>query len=379
MVEAIFWFCLFLPFYAWIGYPLGLAVCGLFMRPRKPPSTAHAPQPVSVIIAAHNEALHIAQKLHTLLAQDYPAEVEIIVASDGSSDDTVARARAIDDHRIKVLDLPRQGKAAALNAAAGEASHAVLVFSDADNRWRRDTLAHLVAPFADAEVGCCVGNMRIPRAGHALSIGDLLYRRYETWLCAAENHFGCAVSANGALLALRRELFQPVPAQVNDDFFLCTCAPAAGKRSVYVAQAQVLDSGVDTVGEQFRRRVRITVGGLQSLVARRELMNPLRHGLYAVALISHKLIRRLAPLLLAPLLLLNLPLWNAGNFYRYTLAAQLTGYAVGALGLLDCKGRLPKPFRVAGFLLITLAGMNAGLWQFLCGRRYALWNPQQNR
>ncbi|MDR3159438.1 MAG: glycosyltransferase [Zoogloeaceae bacterium] len=379
MVEAIFWFCLFLPFYAWIGYPLALAACGLFLRPRQPPSTAHAPQPVSVIIAAHNEALHIAQKLHTLLAQDYPAELEIIVASDGSSDDTAARARAIDDRRIKVLDLPRQGKAAALNAAAGEASHAILVFTDADNRWQRDTLAHLVAPFADARVGCCVGNMQIPRAGHALSIGDLLYRHYENWLRAAEDRFGCVVSADGALLALRRELFQPAPAEVNDDFFLCTCAPVAGKRSVYVSRAKVLDSSVDTVGNQFRRRVRITVGGLRSLVARRELMNPLRHGLYAVALVSHKLIRRLAPLLLAPLLLLNLPLWNAGGFYRFTLAAQLAGYAIGLLGLLDRKGRLPKPFRAAGFLLITLAGIVAGLWLFLRGRRYALWNPQQNR
>jgi cellulose synthase/poly-beta-1,6-N-acetylglucosamine synthase-like glycosyltransferase len=379
VAEAIFWFCLFLPLYAWVGYPFVLVVCGLFARPRKPPPEANTPQPVSVIIAAHDEASHIAQKLHTLLSQDYLTELEIIVASDGSSDDTVALARAIDDCRIKVLDLPRLGKAAALNAAVGKASHAILVFTDADNRWRHDTLAHLVAPFADAEVGCCVGNWQIPHAGHALSIGDRLYRHYENWLRAAENRLGCMASADGALLALRRELFQRVPTEVTDDFFLCTCAPVAGKRVVYVTQAKVLDSGVDTVGNQLRRRMRITIRGLQSLSVRRELMNPLRHGLYAIALISHKLIRRLAPILLAPLLLCNLLLWNTGDFYRFALAAQLIGYAIGVLGLLDHKGRLPKPFRVAGFLLITLVGMSVGLWQFLRGRRQALWNPQQNR
>jgi len=144
--------------------------------------------------------------------------------------------------------------------------------------------------------------MIIPNPGHNLSLGDSLYRHYEAWLRQAENRTGCMVSADGALLALRRELFENVPAEVNDDFFISTCAPVAGKRIVYVEDAQVLDQGVDEPGKQYRRRLRVTVGGLQSLAQRRELMNPLRHGAYAIALISHKLIRRLAPVLLLPLL-----------------------------------------------------------------------------
>jgi hypothetical protein len=181
------------------------------------------------------------------------------------------------------------------------------------------------------------------------------------------------------LLALRRSLYQAVPKQVNDDFFISTCAPAAGKRIVYVPEAIVLDQGVDEADKQFRRRQRVTVGGLLSLAARRELLNPLRHGLYAIALISHKLIRRLAPVLLLPLLLANLWLALEPGLFRWMLVAQLLGYGVAVLGLLDVRRRLPKPFRLAAFLLVTLAGMSVGLWQFLRGHSYSQWNPNQNR
>jgi cellulose synthase/poly-beta-1,6-N-acetylglucosamine synthase-like glycosyltransferase len=341
-----------------------------------------APEPlnVSVVIAAHNEARHIEHKLRTLLAQDYtPASLQIILASDGSTDDTVACARKVIDPRITVLDLPRQGKAATLNAGVALSNGDILVFTDADNQWSRDTLGHLLSPLSDPQVGACAGHMVIPVTGGGLSVGDSLYRHYEGWLRRVENRTGCMVSADGALLALRRELFQNVPAEVNDDFFISTCAPVAFKRIVYVPEAQVIDQGVDEADKQFRRRQRVTVGGLQSLAQRSELLNPLKHGLYSIALISHKLIRRLAPILLLPLLLSNFWLWDDHGFYRLSLIAQLFGYAIAIAGLLDSQHRLPKPFRLAAFLLVTLAGMSIGLWQFLRGQRYAQWNPEQNR
>ncbi len=378
MADYVFWLCMLLPAYAYLGYPLTLALIAAFIPDK--PTTQGKPLSVSVIIAAHNEGAHIEHKLRTLLAQDYQAtSMQIIVASDGSTDDTVAQAQALKDARVLVLDLPRGGKAAALNAAVAQADADVLVFTDADNQWNEQTLGRLLAPLADPDVGCVGGHMIIPDPGHALSLGDSLYRHYEAWLRGAENRTGCMVSTDGALLALRRELFQPVPAQVNDDFFLSTCAPVAGKRIVYAADAVVLDHGVDEPGKQFRRRLRVTVGGLQSLAYRHTLMNPLRHGFYSVALISHKLIRRLAPVLLVPLLLSSIWLEGRGPFYQFFLIAQLTGYAVGLLGLLDTRGILPKPFRLAAFLLVTLAGMCGGLWQFLRGHSYEQWNPQQNR
>ncbi|MEB0048304.1 MULTISPECIES: glycosyltransferase [unclassified Pseudomonas] len=378
MAEYIFWLCLLLPAYAYLGYPLLLTLLTpLFAKRQYGPA---APLNISIVIAAHNEARHIEHKLRSLLAQDYQcASLQIILASDGSTDDTVACAYKVIDPRISVIDLPRQGKAATLNTGVALSTGDILVFTDADNQWSRETLGHLLAPLNDPQVGACAGHMLIPVTGKGLSIGDSLYRHYEGWLRRVENRTGCMVSADGALLALRRELFQNVPAQVNDDFFISTCAPVAFKRIIYVPEAQVIDHGVDDADKQFRRRLRVTVGGLQSLAQRRELLNPRRHGLYAIALISHKLIRRLAPILLLPLLLSNFWLWGAHGFYRLSLVAQLLGYAVAIAGLLDSQHRLPKPFRLAAFVLVTLAGMSIGLWQFLRGRRYSQWNPEQNR
>ena len=378
MAEFIFWTCLLLPAYAYVGYPLLLTVLAPLFPARR--ITPPAPMNISIVIAAHNEARHIEHKLRTLLAQDYqPASLQVILASDGSTDDTVACANRVVDPRITVLDLPRQGKAATLNAGAALSTGEILVFTDADNQWSRDTLGHLLAPLADPDVGACAGHMVIPVTGGGLSVGDSLYRHYEGWLRKVENRTGCMVSADGALLALRRELFQNIPAEVNDDFFISTCAPVAHKQIVYVPQAQVIDHGVDEADKQFRRRQRVTVGGLQSLAQRSELLNPMKHGLYSIALISHKLIRRLAPILLLPLLLSNFGLWQEHGFYRLSLIAQLFGYTVAIAGLMDSSHRLPKPFRLAAFLLVTLAGMSIGLWQFLRGQRYAQWNPEQNR
>ncbi|MFR0713778.1 glycosyltransferase family 2 protein [Enterobacterales bacterium BD_CKDN230030183-1A_HGKHYDSX7] len=378
MAEIIFWLCLLLPLYAWVGYPVLLTLAAPLFRRHLPPPLP--PQRISVVIAAHNEARHIEHKLRSVLDQDYQsAELQVIVASDGSSDRTVELARGVRDPRVQVLDLPRLGKTAVLNTAVSVCRGDILVFTDADNQWAGDTLGLLLAPFADPRVGGTAGHMIIPNPGKGLSLGDSLYRHYEAWLRKVENRTGCMVSADGALLALRRELYQAIPPRVNDDFFISTCAPAAGKRIVYVPEAVVMDQGVDEADKQFRRRQRVTVGGLQSLAARRELINPLRHGLYAIALISHKLIRRLAPVLLLPLLLANLWLAAEPGLYRLTLAAQLLGYAVAIAGLLDVRHRLPKPFRLAAFVLVTLAGMCVGLWQFLRGQGYSQWNPDQNR
>lgn len=378
MAEFIFWLCLLLPVYAYLGYPLLLTLLSPLFEARR--LTVPLPMNVSIVIAAHNEARHIEHKLRTLLAQDYePASLQIILASDGSTDDTVACAHKVVDPRITVLDLPRQGKAATLNAGVALSTGDILVFTDADNQWSRETLGHLLAPLSDPQVGACAGHMVIPVTGGGLSVGDSLYRHYEGWLRRVENRTGCMVSADGALLALRRELFQDVPAEVNDDFFISTCAPVAFKRIVYVPEAQVIDHGVDEADKQFRRRQRVTVGGLQSLAQRSELLNPLKHGLYSIALISHKLIRRLAPILLLPLFLSNFWLWEDHGFYRLSLIAQLFGYTVAIAGLLDSQHRLPKPFRLAAYLLVTLVGMSIGLWQFLRGQRYAQWNPEQNR
>lgn len=383
MAEALFWLCLFLPLFAYLGYPLLLAVRAAFQAQEAPVPPAEPPR-VSIIVAAYNEERHMQAKLQSLIQTDYPRERrQIIIASDGSSDGTVALAQQFADahpeENIRVLDLPRGGKAQALNSAVAEAEGEILVFSDADTQWRPDTLAELVAPFADLRVGAVAGHVTIPDEGQALALGDRAYRAYESWLRRLESRTGCMASADGGLQALRRELFQPVPGDVTDDFFLTTCASVAGRRIVFAERACVVDTGVESAGNQFRRRHRITTQGLQSLVQRRELLDPRRHGLFAIGLLTHKLIRRLVPILLIPLLLANLWLWNSGDFYRITLILQLSGYTAALVGLLGRHRNLPKPFRLAAYVLVTLAAIGAGVWHFVSGQRFHQWNPQQNR
>lgn len=374
----IFWLSILLPIYAVIGYPALLSIFSLFYK--KTPYSLQDNLAISIIIAAHNEEKNITNKINSILKQTYQTDkLQIIIASDGSSDKTVELSQAFADPRITVLDLPRAGKTSTLNNAFCHAEHDIIVFTDADNQWENSTLEHLLMPFSSADVGASAGQMIIPNSGKSLSLGDSAYRHYESWIRAIENKTGCMVSADGALLALRKELFQTIPLDVNDDFFLSTCAPINGKKIIYVEKAVVTDEGVDEIDKQYRRRIRVTVGGLKSLAARCELMNPFKYKLYAIALISHKLIRRLSPLFLIPLLISNFFISDIHIFYAATLYLQLISYALAVAGLLDKHGRLPKLFRVAGYILITVIGMSVGCWQFLTGKKYSLWNPQQNR
>ncbi|PPC77704.1 glycosyl transferase family 2 [Pokkaliibacter plantistimulans] len=379
MPEFIFWLSLLIPFYAYVGFPVLLAMLARARTGDTPPQPAE-PLSVSIILAAYNEAATIRQKLESVLQQDYQAQkLQIIVASDGSSDDTVALARSVDDPRILVLDLPRAGKHATLNSAISHASEDILVFTDVDNQWRPDTLRHLLAPFSDPEVGATCGNALIIKQGQALSQGDGMYRHYEAWIRRSANALGCTLSADGALQALRRNLFQTIPLDVNDDFFLITCPAVQGKKSIYVDAAQVYTEGTDKAANQLRRRIRITLGGLQSLAYRKQLLNPLRYGTYALVLISHKVIRRFAPLSLLPLLISSCLLWQQNLFYALLCVAQLLAYGIALTGLLLPATRLPRVFRIAGFVVLSLYGMAAGLVQFLCGKRLKPWNPQESR
>lgn len=379
MMVWLFWVSVAVPLYAFVVYPLFVALLAL-CAPVKTRTGNDARPSISIVIAAHNEEEHITDKLRTLRAQSYPRElVEVIVASDGSTDATVERVLAMGDDGIEVLDLPRQGKAGVLNAAVRIARGDVLVFTDADNRWQRTTLERLMEPFADHLIGAVGGHIEIADRGRSLGFGDRVYRRFESWLRDNEYRAGCLVSIDGAILAIRRSLVETIPADVTDDFFISTAAVANGLRIGYAAGAVVEDRGLDGRGKQFRRRVRVTIRGLRSLSVRRSLMNPLRFGRYAVALISHKLLRRLAPLFLLPLLVSSLALYGTGALYSGAALAQLGGYAVALAGIADTRRRLPRVFHLAGYGLLAVSGLAWGVVEFLSGTRLQRWTPADNR
>jgi cellulose synthase/poly-beta-1,6-N-acetylglucosamine synthase-like glycosyltransferase len=220
-----------------------------------------------------------------------------------------------------------------------------------------------------------VRSLREGRGG-AWRVGDALFRRYESAIRSAEDRlFGC-VSADGGLFALRAELAEPVPADVTDDFFLSTAAVARGRRIAFRPDAAAWELPAASSRQHFRRRVRITVRGLTGLWRRRALLNPLRTGGYALGLIFHKLLRRLAPLSLLPLAAASLSLVVEGD--RTAQLAALAALGAGAAAaVLLLAAPLPKALRLPAYVAIHLGGLALGSLLFLLGRRYTQWAPQQ--
>ena len=381
MIRLLFWSAVVAIAYTYVGYPL-LVLARAAFRPRPPRSAPIVPS-VSVVLAARNEATVIGPRLENLLALDYPADrLEIIVASDGSEDDTVPIVRGFSDHGVRILDLDRVGKATALDAAVGLATGEVLVFTDANTMFEARALRALVAAFADPGVGGVAGDQRYLPAERdadeaAEAAGERSYWDFERRLKLAESAAGSTVSATGAIYAIRRELFQPVIAGVTDDFITSTSVIDQDRRLVFAPDAVAWEPVAASSRLEYRRKVRIMTRGLRGVAARRALLDPRRTGFYAVQLASHKILRRL---MAVPLLVVALGaplLWGQGAIYQLTTVGAAAVAGLGAVGLAAPASRIGR-HRVAGlasfFLLVNVASLEAA-WNLLSGRTIERWEP----
>lgn len=374
-MQLTAWLLLLLPVAVFLGYP-ALMIAMATLRPRRAHAPLQAPPSATILICAHNEAATIAEKLASVRAATatWPADVELLVADDGSADDTAALA---EEAGARVLRLPRGGKAAALNQAIPQALGDVLVMTDADPLFDAETLPALFAPFADPRIGAVAGRVEtLSSKPGRFAASDRWFRRYESALRSAEDAlFGC-VSADGGVYAIRRSLAPHVPADVTDDFFISTAAVAAGYRIAFAGKARVWEHSIPGGRQQFRRRIRITVRGLTALWRRRALMNPLRTGWYAPALIFHKVARRLAPLTLLPLWAVSGVLAFRGDLFWALVFAGIT--AAMLIALAGAAGiRLRGPLKLVHGVMLHLAGLALGTLFFAAGRRYAQWTPQR--
>jgi cellulose synthase/poly-beta-1,6-N-acetylglucosamine synthase-like glycosyltransferase len=338
-----------------------------------------------VIVPAYNEEEVILAKLDNILGQDYPLEkIEILVASDGSDDGThqLVEKYAQRHPQVKLLALPRQGKAFALNAAADAAKNDVLVLTDANAMLENDTLRYLTAPFADQAVGGVAGNQAYNQDSQTggAGRGEILYWSYDTWLKQKETMIGSAISADGALYALRRHLYVPIKDPAGtDDFQVSTRVVVGGYRLVFEPNALVSEDTTGSDQREFRRKARIINRGLRSLFGLGSFLWPWNGGLYAVQMISHKLLRRVVPLVLPFLLISNALIINRGWFNMLVFIGQVLLYLFGLLGFLLRKTRLAK-FPVVYvpyyFLQINTASLLGIIW-LLRGESISIWQPQR--
>ena len=371
MTRLAFWIAASLVGYTYFCFPL-LVLARAALRPR-PHRRAPITPSVSVLMAARNEEDVIGAKVDNLLALDYPAEcLEIVLASDGSEDDTVARASS----RVRVLDLPRVGKAAALNAAVSAARGDVLVFTDANSMLEPGALRALVAPLADPKVGGVAGDQRYLTGDE--SSGERGYWSLDRLLKRAESRAGNVISATGAIYAVRRELFRPLPGGVTDDFAASTGVICQGRRLVFAPDAVAYEPVGASADAEFARKVRVMTRGLNGVMLRRELLNPRRHGFYALELLSHKLLRRLMAVPLIVLGATGATLARRGRVYRLACAAEAAVVGLGAAGTLLEKRRRCGPLLAlpAYFCLVNLASLRA-LSNVIGGRCIDSWEPRR--
>ena len=353
-MRRLFWASAGLLAYTHVGYPLALAAAARLRGEAPTPNPQPPTPPVSVVVAAYNEAAVIADKVRNLRALDYPGEVEVIVASDGSDDDTVAAAAEAD----VVLDLPRGGKVRAQDAAVERARHDLIAFSDANSFWEPDALRALVAAFADPAVGYACGQVRFTNDAGDNQEG--LYWRYEMWVREHESSLAGVTGGNGAIYAVRREAYVRVDPRMGHDLSFPFNLHKRGWRAVYVPEARAEEKMVPTIEGEFRRKRRMQ-SHMWAIVLEGGLLSPRGYSpAYAWQMLSHRVLRYATPFLHVALLVAS------AARYRAAFAAQLGFGAAAAAG-----ARVPR------YYVLVTAAIAAGLWDYLRSGTPAEWEQAE--
>lgn len=371
-----FWVCLAVCLYIYFGYPALLFALSR-LRPRALHHSGGVPT-VSMVIAVYNEEAVIQQKIENALSVEHAGELEVIIASDGSSDQTVEIARRFGG-RLRVLELERGGKAFALNAAARGAKGEVLVFTDANVFLDSEALSHLIKPFSDPAVGGVCGNkkFRIRSGADTTELGENLYVRYDQWQKKLESEIGSVFAADGMLYAVRKSLFVPIadPAQA-DDIAISTRVVLQGSRLVYEPRAIAWEDAPAEGREEFRRKIRVTNHSVRALL---NLGAPLwTSGFYSVELLSHKLIRHFIALFLIPLFVSNAVLATRSRFFALVLLLQVVFYLLAISGAMlrgSRAGRL-KLFSIPYYFCFVNAAAFLGLLSILRKEKLRAWTPR---
>lgn len=379
MIEALLLGAVVGVVYTFAGYPLLLRLAAkLVPRPHRRAAPPVATD-VTVIIVAYNEAARIARKIDNCLQQQYaPGCLRVVVASDGSTDGTADIVRRTP--AVMLLDFAtRRGKAACLNDAIGASTTEIVVLTDVRQRLASDAVAMLVQNFADSAVGAASGELMFEDAAtdeEGFGAGVDAYWRYEKFIRRNEALVHSVVGATGALYAIRRREFKPIPADtILDDVLIPMNIVLRGKRVVFDERAHAFDRPSQRVGQERARKVRTLAGNFQLITQHPQLLWPWRNPV-AIQLVSHKVLRLFAPYALLLLLACNVWIVAAGAPAPYwlLLAAQLAAYGAAAVGIAWPRATRFRPVRLASAFVWLNAFAVAGLWHFLRHRNAHLWS-----
>lgn len=376
LIVILFWTCCALLAYVYLLYPA--LVAALAARYGKPVRRGEVLPSVTVIVTVFNEEKCIRAKLDNLAELNYPRElINIVVASDGSSDSTEAIARSYDSLPVHVLRVEgRQGKTVCQNAAAFLATGEILIFTDATTRLHTNAARRLVENFADPSVGCVAGRLDyVSEVDNLTGCGGRAYWSYELRLRAGESLLGSLIGVSGCLYAVRRSAYRAIHPHLISDFVIAMRMREQQLRTVFAADAVCLESTLDQGRHELAMRIRVAVRSLNALIDERQFLNPLKYGRFAWQLWSHKVLRYATPLFWLVALGANMAL-AVETPYLILLVGQCALLAAGSVGFLlrgtqRDLGFFSRPYY---FLLTNIASLVATL-RYLQGERMVTWNP----
>lgn len=374
-MEALLWIAAFGVGYSYFLYPLLLLLLPRRAQVRRALAEADLPS-VTLIITAHNEEQRIETKLHNALRIDYPPErLEILVASDASTDATDSIVKGLGPQGVRLVRAEeRLGKEHAQSLAIAAASGEILVFSDAGTDIPPESVRVLAEDFSDPRVGAVSSEDRFISQDGQIA-GEGLYVRYEMWLRRLESSVNSLVGLSGSFFAVRREVCADWDTQVPSDFNSALSSVLKGYVAVTDPRVIGIYKDIKDPKREYQRKVRTVIRGITAVARQPVVLNPSRVGWFAVQVWSHKIMRWAVPWFLALLLLCNLAVMRQGLLYEALLAAQLAAYGLSVAGFL-----LPGLRRIAlvkvpyFFCQVNLAMAHAAL-AFLLGRRVTVWTP----
>ncbi len=373
-MAIIFWLSVCFIFYTYLGYPLWLFV---FKKLHLQSVTKNSIEPsVSVVIAAHNEAQNIVARIQNLFSQDYPPDkLEVIVVSDGSTDNTIDLLNEHCQRNLHLVVLPiNQGKAVALNVGLEKSQSEIVIFTDARQTFAPGVLRHLAANFADPQVGCVSGELIFWQdAASSIQAEMGAYWKYEKWIRKAESSTGSVVGATGAIYAVRRSLYKPLPqGTLLDDVLTPMNIVMQGYRCVFDGAAVAYDVISVDVGQEWRRKVRTLAGNWQLLSLNCRLAMPFVNPIWW-RFLSHKIFRLLVPFALISALVSSTAM--DGMLATSALICQLSLYGAAVAAKLVPATRENKVINLAFFFTVMNIAALVGFWRWITGQSASSWQP----
>lgn len=382
MLEAFFWIAVLMVLYTYAGYAL---VLRLMPKAPRPEITGQFSPPVSIIIAAYKGAGVIKQKLDNTLASDYPrAKLEVIVVTDGSDDGTDTIVERYGDPCVSLIrQVPRAGKTAAQKKGVAAAKYEILIFTDLTTVLESKSIPELVKNLEDPSIGLVSSeDIWVKLDGTTTESAQCAYVKYEMWLRNRESEISSIVSASGCFYAVRKMFFEPIPDYLIDDTVIPLTVAEHGFRCLHHADARSYVPMIPSADREFTRRARMTLGGINALMYKKGLLNPLKYGFYSVQLWSHKMFRWLVPFGLLAALITNARLVSHDplSFWGIAMLAQLGLYAAAVVGFVRRnQPSTHKLIRLSYFFVSSNLALLLSWYQFVTSGKQTTWSESRGQ